>query len=67
LVLVLAHIPYGDGCRASDDTLNGLTADRVKDMLGQSEGLAQVFSAKPLRQFDNVRCAFGSSRVESVL
>jgi hypothetical protein len=67
LVLVLTHIPYGDGCRASDDTLNGLTADRVKDMLGQSEGLAQVFSAKPSRQFDNVRCAFGSSRVESAL
>ena len=45
--LVLAHIPYGDGYRASDDTLNGLTVDRVKDMLGQSEGLAEVFSAKP--------------------
>jgi hypothetical protein len=45
--LVLAHIPYGDGYRVSDDTLNGLTVDRVKDMLGQSEGLAEVFSAKP--------------------
>lgn len=47
--LVLAHIPYDGGYRASDDTLNGLTLDRVKNMLGQSEALSELFSDKPSR------------------